>query len=47
MTLRYRIKLYHQERMRFPVTWKSLVDPRTWKHVAANLLVSATYIQAR
>jgi SAM-dependent methyltransferase len=39
----------HQEResIGFAVSWRTVFDPRAWKHVAANLLVSSAYVTAR
>ena len=44
---RFRIERQTREPTRFPVTWRGLVDPRTWKPAAANLIVSATFVSAR
>lgn len=43
----FRIDRYERQPIGFPVTWRTLFDPRTWKHVAANLIASSTSLAAR
>lgn len=43
----FRIDRYEREPIGFPVTWRTLFDPRVWKQLAANLVVSCTHLTAR
>ena len=43
----FRVEDHAQEPIGFPITWRTFVDPRAWKHIAADLFVSSSYMTAR
>jgi len=43
----FRVEHQEQEPLRLPVKWRAIIDPRTWKQIGANLIVSSTFVTAR